>query len=114
MPGTIIIHVGCSDVTKQNMNTINPSKLVDNIINIGQRCASYGVTDIIMPSILPKRSIESTKIVREVNDKLKGKRQLKNFGFVCNDNVSINYLWKDGIHYDDKNTNILLKILLIF
>ena len=59
--GVIIIHVGCNDVTKQNMNTVNPGKLVDSIINIGKLCASCGVTVIIMSSILPKRSIELIK-----------------------------------------------------
>ena len=60
-----------------------------------------------MASILTKRSIKLTKIITEVNDKLKEKCQLNNFGFICNDNVSRNYLWKDGIHFDDKGTNIL-------
>ena len=39
---------------------------------------------------------------------MKTKCQLNNFGFTCNDNVSKNYLWKDGIHFTDKGTNILV------
>ena len=39
---------------------------------------------------------------------MKTKCQLNNFGFPCNDNVSKNYLWKDGIHFTDKGTNILV------
>ena len=51
----IIIHV-TNDITKQNMNIVNPSKLTDGIINIEKLCASYGVKD--MSSILPKHSIK--------------------------------------------------------
>ena len=38
---------------------------------------------------------------------MKEKCQLNNFGFICNNNVSRNYLWKDAIHYFVKGTNIL-------
>ena len=47
-----------------------------------------------------------TRIIREVNDKLKEKCHLMNFGSTCN-SVLQNHLWKDGIHFDDKGTNIL-------
>lgn len=86
------------------MNIVNPSKLSDGIINIGKLCASYSVKGII-PSILTKHNI-LTKTIREDNDKLKEKCHLDNFRFICNDNVSRDYLWKDGIQYDNKGTNV--------
>ena len=88
------------------MNIVNPSKLVDDSINIGKLCASYSVKSIIMSSVLNKRSIKFTKIIREVNDKMKEKCHLSSSRFICI-NVSINCLWKDGINYDHKDINIL-------
>ena len=64
-PDVIVIHVGCNDITKQNMNIVNPSKLADGIINKGKSCASYSVKDIILPSILTKRCIKLTKTGQE-------------------------------------------------
>lgn len=56
--------------------------------------------------LLAKHNIILTKIIREGNDELKEKCQLNNLSFICNDNVSRDYLWKDGIQYDNKGANI--------
>ena len=34
---------------------------------------------------------------------MKKKSQINNFCFICSDNVSKDYLWKDGIHFTEKN-----------
>ena len=48
-PDVIIIHVPCNNITRQMLNTVDPSKLADDIadINIGLICANYGSKDII-------------------------------------------------------------------
>ena len=107
-PNVIIIYVGCNVVAKQKMDTADLNKIADDIIDIANLCASYGVKDIIVSSVLPKCNIWLTRIIRELNDQLKTKSQLNNFGFICNDNVPTrDYLWKDGNHFTDKGTNIL-------
>ena len=90
----IIIHVECNDDTKQKMGTADPNKLADDIIDITKLCASYVVKDIIVSSVLPKCNVSLTRI-REM---LKTNCQLNNFGFICNDNVMRDYLWKDGVY----------------
>ena len=45
-PDVIIIHVGGNDVTKQKMDTADPNKLPDDIIDIAKLCTSYDVKDI--------------------------------------------------------------------
>ena len=37
-----------------------------------------------------------------------------NFDFLCNDNISQKYLWKDGIHFDDKGRNVSAENLQTF
>ena len=113
-PDAIIIHVGCNDITRNSMDTADPTKIAESIIDIGKLCAYHGVQDVIMSSILPKRNIRLTKIIRQVNDKLKEMCQVNNFGFICNDNISRNLLWIDGIHYTDEGTNILVRNYIEF
>ena len=52
-----------------------------------------------MSSVLPQCSISLTGVIRELNDQLRTKSQLNNFGFICNGNVLRDYLWKDGIPF---------------
>ena len=41
-PNVIIIHVPCSNITRPRLNTVDPSKLADDIVNIGTIYANYG------------------------------------------------------------------------
>ena len=107
-PDVIIIHVGCNDIYDiKNIKDLNTSKVVDEIIDIGKLCTNYGVKEIIFSSILPKRDITLTEKIREVNNIMRTKCQLNNFGFICNDNVSEEYLSRDGLHFTGKGTHIL-------
>ena len=60
------------------------------------------------------------------DDLLKTNCQLNNFGFICNDNVMRDYLWKDGVYLfyrqrytyfgryiTDNFLNCFLKIMMI-
>ena len=76
------------------MDTNDPNKPADDIIDIAKLCASYRIKDIVVSSVLLKRNISLTRVIRELNDQLKIICQLDNFGFICNANVSRDYLWK--------------------
>ena len=90
----------------QKLDPPDPNKLVNDIIDIAKLCTRFGVKDIVL-SVLPKCNISLTRIIKELKDQLKTKCQLNNFGFIWNGNVTMDYLWKDGIHLTDKSTNIL-------
>ena len=49
-----------------------------------------------------------TKVIRQANDLLKDKCEEKNFQFVCNDNVTTEYEWRDGIHLNNERTRIFV------
>ena len=42
-----------------------------------------------------------------MNDSLREQCVLNNFGFISNDNISRNHLWKDEIHLEDLSPNIV-------
>ena len=52
-PDRIIKHVRCNDVMKQKMDTADPNKLADDITDIANLCASDGVKDFLLSSVLP-------------------------------------------------------------
>ena len=66
----------------------------------------FGVKDVVISSIFQKRQSKLTKVIRHVNDLLKGKCKENNFNFVCNDNVTGEYLLRDGTHLINEGTRI--------
>ena len=93
---------------------INTEKLTGDSINIGKSCIDLGVKEVVMSSILPKKNIALTRLIRQVNDSLREQCVLSGFGFISNDNISRTHLWKDGIPLEDLRTNILAGNLQIF
>ena len=62
--------------------------------------------EVVVSSILPKKSIALTCRIQQVNDSLREQCILNGFGFISNDNISRTHLWKDGIYLEDLGTNI--------
>ena len=91
------------------MDTDDPNKLADGVIDTAKLCASYRIKDIVVSSGLPKRNISLTRVIRELNDQLKIICQLDNFGFICNANVSRDYLWKSMMV-----SNLLTKVQIFW
>ena len=61
----------------------------------------------VISSILPKKNIVLTSLIRQVTDSLREQCLVNGFGFMSNDNISRTHLWKDGIHLEDSGTNNL-------
>ena len=62
--------------------------------------------EVVVSSILPKKSIALTCLIQQVNDSLREQCILNGFGFISNDNISRTHLWKDRIYLEDLGTNI--------
>ena len=90
--------IGSIDINNQTNNRRNTEKLTGDIINIGKSCIDLGVKKVVISSILPKKGIALTRLIRCM---------LNGFGFISNDNISRTQLWKDGIHLEDLGTKIL-------
>ena len=86
---------------------INTEKLTGDIIISGKSCIDLGVEEEVISSILPKKNIALTRLMRQVDDSLREQWVLNEFGFVSDDNIWRTHLWKDGIHLEDLGTNIL-------
>ena len=78
-----------------------------DIINIGKSWIDLGVKEVVISSVLPKKSIALTCLIRQVNNSLSDQCILNGFGFIFNDDISRTHLWKDGTHLVDLGTSIL-------
>ena len=62
---------------------------------------------MFVSSILVKKNPNLTVIVRRVNDMLRDLCEENGSSIICNDVVTTDYLWKDGVHLLDIGTYIL-------
>ena len=53
-------------------------------------------------------------MVHRVVDMLRDLCEKNGFSFTCNDLITTDYLWKDGVHLQDMGTHILSKLFLKF
>ena len=106
----IVTHVGKNDI----LNHAKHENIAHSIINIGLDCKTNGVDEVLISSILVKRNPNLTAIVRRVNDMLRDLCKKNGFSFICNDVITTNYLWKDGVHMQDNGTHIFSNHFLKF
>ena len=102
-----MLHIGSNDINYQTKDRINTEKLTGDIINIGKSCIDLDVKELVMSLILPKKNIELTRLIPQVDNSLREQCLLNGFGFISYDNISRTRLWKDEIHLEDLGTNIL-------
>ena len=54
-----------------------------------------------------KKSIRLSSLIRKVNDELRVLCSINKFHFISNDNISREYLWRDGVHLPEAGVDIL-------
>ena len=109
-PDAVIIHVGTNDI----LTNANHEEIARNIIKTGLNCKNHGVNDVVISSVLVKKNPNLNALIRRVNDLLCDLWSMNGFGYICNDAITTEYLWKDGIHLQDLGTNILSSNFITF
>ena len=102
-PDAVIIYVGTNDI----LTNANHEEIARNIIKIGLNCKNHGVNDVVISSVLVKKNPNLNALIRRVNDLLRDLCSMNGFGYICNDTITTEYLWKDGIHLQDLGKNNL-------
>ena len=70
-PDVALLRIGSNDIHNQTKDRINTEKLKGDIINICKSCINLGVKEVVTSSILPKKSIALTPLIRQVKDSLR-------------------------------------------
>ena len=106
-PDVVLLHIGSNDIDNQRKYKINTEKLTGDLIGVSRSCIDFGLKKVVISSILLKKNIALTRLIRQVNDGLREQCVLNGFGFISNNNISRTHLWKDRMHLEDLGTNIL-------
>ena len=96
-PDIVVVNIGSNDINFQNLQ-IDLNKLSNEIINIGLNCFRYGVREVIISSILVKKSVRLSAMIRRVNDLLKELCETNNMIYMSNDFIDRDFLSEDGVH----------------
>ena len=97
------MHVGTNDI----LSNTNDTELANNIINIGSNFKNHAVSKVFISSILVKKNPKLNPVIQRVNDQLRELCEINGFLFINNGMITANHLWRDGIHLQDIDTNIL-------
>ena len=89
-PDVVLLHIGSNDINTKRYQTkdrINTGKLTGDIINISKSCIDLGVKEVVILLILPKKNIELTRLIQQMNDSLREQYVLNGFGFISDHNI---------------------------
>ena len=67
----------------------------------------FGVPDVAISEVLPKKNIAVTAIIRKVNDRVRELCKNNKFDFISHQHITRDFLNHDGVHLTDPGTEIL-------
>ena len=85
----VVLLIGSNDINNQTKDKINTEKLARDIINIGKSCINLGVKEVVISSILCKKNIVLTRLMRQVSTSFREQYVLYGFGFIFNLEISL-------------------------
>ena len=71
-PGIVLLHIGSKDINNQTNDRIDTEILTGNIISIRKSWIDLDVKEVVRSSVLPKKNIALTSLIRQVNNSLRG------------------------------------------
>ena len=104
-PSRVIINAGTNDIHENARVTDVPKRIID----IGVMCKSFGVNDISISSVLPRKGISLNKIIDEINNLLKNMCEFNSFKFIFHKKIDLNMLCHDNLHLGPVGTFLLTK-----
>ena len=103
----MIIHCGTNGITKKNFHSLRPNEFATQIIEVGKLCQLFGVENVAIFSILLKSDDSLNVKIQKVNSYLRDKCEFYSIDFISNENISVKYLHRDGVHLNDVGSYLL-------
>ena len=88
--------------------------IMNRLVNVGKKCLSYSVKEMMILSIFMKKQFKLTRTIRRINDLLHDECKRNNVHFISNDNITREALWRAGLYLNNDNTYIFASNLLEF
>ena len=108
-PDTVIIQAGGNDLPTQQGILTPVDVIAENIIETGQICRTYGCKDILISSVMTRKTPYVARRALELNNILKGLCDAYNFIFINNSNIQREDIASDGVHLNENGTVKLAK-----
>ena len=104
-PDCVVIHVGTNELTNKQQK--DNGVIANEIVETARKCRRNGVNDIFISGIVNRASFDATRKLKDINDKVRDICIKEGYHFICNESITKEYLWKDGIHLLDEGTVLL-------
>ena len=113
-PNIDFINIEYNDITHTTVDQIVMKDIMNRLVNVGKKCLSYSVKEMMILSIFMKKQFKLTRTIRRINDLLHDECKRNNVHFISNDNITREALWRAGLHLNNDNTYIFASNLLEF
>ena len=100
----IIIHVGTNDMPAKRKG---PSDIADSIVSVGKKCRDTGVRNVMISSLVCRKSPRLQAKINKVNDVLRDLCTIDGFVFIDNTNLSDCDICEDLLHLSYSGTQKL-------
>ena len=89
-------------------NTAGTNVLLQSILKVAARCKMHGINKIFLSSVLNLFKISGDSI-KKLNLDISNISKSNRFHFIDNSNISMNFLYKDGLHLLYSGKELLAK-----
>ena len=101
----VILHVGVNDLLNDKLSRSNDN-LMSNLVNIVNKCKSFGVMDLFLSGIDFNKRIPYT-VIKKVNEKIADMCKKNSIVFTDNGNISNVDLYQDGLQLLERGKCLL-------
>ena len=102
-----ILHVGADDLLTDKSPS-NTDNLVSDLVNIVNKCKSFGVMDLFVSGIAFNKRLPYT-VIKKVNEKIVDMFKKNGIVFIDNGSISNMDLYQDGLHLPERGKCLLIK-----
>ena len=112
-PSTVVLQAGGNDLPTTRKNPTPVSEIANSIIEAGLMCRQYGVSRILISSVLPRAQAYMQGRRRELNDVLRILCEKHRFIFIENNDIILKeHICGDGVHLNDARSTLLARNFL--
>ena len=107
-PDIFVIHVGGNIINyKKKKGNVSVNELADNSFSLVMICRDFGVPDVVISEVLPKKNIVLISIKRKVNDLVRELFKNYRFHFISYQHIARDFLYHHEVHLTDPAAEIL-------
>ena len=114
-PDAVLIHGGGNDLPTSRKKPLPVADIANDLIAAAQTCKLYGVENIMVSSVLPRKTPYMNERCKELNRLLRIMCELYGFTFADHEGyITTRHLSKDGVHLNEDGSCQLARDYLYY